>query len=210
MRIVLGLGESVAYPSYSKILAVQCPMGRRGFANSMVAAGQALGPSFGILFGGTLVGYYGWRPFFIALGLICLLWLVPWIWWMPADSQSMDKANRRTVASAEEILRHRSAWGTCIGLFSLNYFLCFMVTWFPSYLVRERHYSLQAMGRIGGGVFLLTAISASVCGRLLDYWTASGQTPTRVMKTFAAGGAAAWGSYWWVQWRLPEICLWHS
>lgn len=53
VRVVLGIGESVAYPGYGKILAAHCPEGRRGFANSMIAAGLALGPSFGLLFGGT-------------------------------------------------------------------------------------------------------------------------------------------------------------
>lgn len=195
MRVVLGLGESVAYPSYSKILAVQCPDRRRGFANSMVAMGQALGPSFGILFGGTLVAIYGWRPFFIALGLIGLLWLVPWIRWMPPTAPKARVANQKNGPSAREILRQRSAWGTCMCLFCANYYLYFMVTWFPSYLVRERHYSLQEMAKIGGGVFLLTAISASLCGRLADRRIASGGTPTRVLKTFAAGGLVGVGIF---------------
>jgi MFS transporter, ACS family, D-galactonate transporter len=193
MRIVLGLGESVAFPSYSKILAVHCPMERLGFANSMVAVGMALGPSVGILFGGTLVAYYGWRPFFIALGLVCLLWLAPWIRWMPSTPHSARLAERKNCPRVGEILRQRSAWGTYIGHFCFNYFHYFMVTWFPSYLVRERHFSLQAMARIGGGVFLLAAISASLCGRLADRWIASGQTQTRVLKTFLAGGVTGVG-----------------
>ncbi len=59
VRIVLGIGESVAYPGYSKILAVHCQEGRRGFANALIASGLALGPSFGLLFGGTLVAHIG-------------------------------------------------------------------------------------------------------------------------------------------------------
>ena len=34
VRVVLGMGESVAYPSYSKIMTLHCPEGRRGVANS--------------------------------------------------------------------------------------------------------------------------------------------------------------------------------
>jgi MFS family permease len=55
VRIVLGMGESVAYPSYSKIMANHCGERHRGFANSMIAMGLALGPAFGVLFGGTLI-----------------------------------------------------------------------------------------------------------------------------------------------------------
>ena len=44
VRLLLGVGESVAYPSYSKIFANHLPEHRRGFANSVIAAGVSLGP----------------------------------------------------------------------------------------------------------------------------------------------------------------------
>jgi MFS transporter, ACS family, D-galactonate transporter len=194
VRVVLGLGESVAYPSYSKIMALHCPEGRRGVANSVIAAGLALGPSFGMLLGGSLVALYGWRPFFLGLGLICLFWLAPWLRWMPATDMR-TVAKRQDCPGVWEILRQRSAWGTCICLFGMNYYLYFMVTWLPFYLVRERHYSMREMAKIGGGVFLLSAISASLCGWLADRWVRAGGTPTRVRKTFVVTGAALVGLF---------------
>src|ERR1700694_1413936 len=83
---VLGMGESVAYPSYSKIIASHFPVERRGFANSVVASGLCFGPSFGLLFGGTRTGRFGWRPFFVTLGLASLLWIGPWSLWMPRSN----------------------------------------------------------------------------------------------------------------------------
>ena len=194
VRVVLGVGESVAYPGYSKILAVHCPEGRRGFANSIIASGLALGPAFGLLFGGTLVAHYGWRPFFIGLGSVSLLWLAPWLKWMPAveKSAALDHASSPGM---REIVRQRSAWGTWIALFCANYFLYFMVTWLPFYLVRERHFSMTGMAKIGGGFFLTAALSASLCGWLSDYWIRSGSTPTLVRKTFMVSGAVGAGIF---------------
>src|ERR1700676_5487483 len=83
LRLLLGIGESVAYPSYSKIIALNFPEEHRGLANAVIAAGLVLGPGFGMLFGGLLMARFGWRPFFIVLGLASLLWLVPWLKWMP-------------------------------------------------------------------------------------------------------------------------------
>jgi ACS family D-galactonate transporter-like MFS transporter len=194
VRVVLGIGESVAYPGYSKIVAMHCPEGRRGFANSIIAAGLALGPSFGLLFGGTLVAHYGWRPFFVALGSVCLLWLEPWLRWMPATDMA-TLSGRKDGPGMREILRQRSAWGTCICLFCANYFLYFMVTWLPFYLLRERHFSMAEMAKIGGGFFLLAALSASLCGWLSDRWIRSGGTPTRVRKTFMVAGAVGSGIF---------------
>ena len=84
------MGESVAYPSYSKILARYFPESHRGIANAVIASGLALGPGIGMFMGGMLMARYGWRAFFIGLGLASLVWLAPWIKWMP----------RRPVAQA--------------------------------------------------------------------------------------------------------------
>jgi MFS family permease len=195
VRIVLGIGESVAYPGYSKILAVHCQEGRRGFANALIASGLALGPSFGLLLGGTLVAHVGWRPFFIGLGFASLLWLIPWVRWMPTTDMATLAGNRKSGPGMREILGQRSAWGTCVGLFCANYFLYFMVTWLPFYLVRERHLSMTAMAKIGGGFFLTAALSASICGWLSDRWILSGSRPTLVRKTFMVCGGVSAGVF---------------
>ena len=192
-RVTLGIGESVAYPSYSKIFATHCPESRRGFANSMISVGQTLGPSVGLLFGGSVVAAYGWRPFFIAIGAVCLVWLVPWVWWMPASAPRKLTAQHQKGPGALEILAERSAWGTFLCLFCLNYFQYSMVTWLPFYLIRERGYSMTGMARVGETFFLMAAIAASLCGALGDRWIAAGESHTRVRKTFVAGGAMGIG-----------------
>jgi len=187
MRLVLGVGESVAFPSYSKILAKHFPESTRGRANAFIAVGIAAGPAFGIFFGAILMARYGWRPFFMGLGFICLLWLLPWIKCMPRGP-GLAVAPAVQTPAIPEILKHRSAWGTFAGLFSYNYLSYFLLTWLPFYLVRERHFSLQNMGKIGGAAYLTLAVSALISGWLSDAWIARGGTPTRVRKTFTAVG----------------------
>jgi MFS family permease len=62
MRLILGMGESVAFPCYSKILARHLPEQCRGFANGAIIAGMKLGPAAGTLGAGRLITTYGWRP----------------------------------------------------------------------------------------------------------------------------------------------------
>src|SRR5579872_1824757 len=64
LRLILGIGESVAYPSYSKILARDFAEHHRGLANALIDAGSKCGPAIGTLLGGVLMAAYGWRPFF--------------------------------------------------------------------------------------------------------------------------------------------------
>jgi ACS family D-galactonate transporter-like MFS transporter len=193
MRVVLGLGESVAYPSYSKIFACHLMERQRGVANAAIGAGQALGPALGMLFGGAIVARFGWRPFFVVLGAVSLLWLLPWLQWMPrTNNRAADSA---TGPGFIEILERRACWGTCIGHFCGNYPLYFLLTWLPLYLVNERNYSMNDMAKIGGATFFFTALSALICGWLSDRWISSGATATRARKTFVVGGALCVGIF---------------
>src|SRR5450631_428653 len=194
LRLLLGIGESVAYPSYSKIIALNFPEEHRGLANSVISAGLVLGPGMGMLLGGTLMGRFGWRPVFLVLGLVSLLWLVPWIKWMP-KARASSTPGTTGAPSLAEFLRLRSAWGSCVGLFSGNYVSYFLITWLPFYLVRERHFTMNNMAKLGGIAYLLGAIFAIFCGWLSDRWIASGASPTLVRKTFTGGGLALAGLF---------------
>ncbi len=181
IRIILGLGESVAFPSYSKILGGHFKENHRGFANSMIMAGLALGPALGMWVGGSAVARFGWRPFFVMLGLTGLLWLPLWTAWMPRRRVAPTHSHLGT-AGLLDILRLRSAWGTCVGQSSINYYLYFLVTWLPFYLVRGRHLSLQEMAKAGGLLFLVSAIATAASGKLSDRWVRAGASPTLVRK----------------------------
>lgn len=188
-RLILGLGESVSYPAYSKILVNYFPQHRLALANALIDAGSKLGPALGTLLGGLLVAGVGWRKFFIALGLISLVWLIPWARWAPRSSASLT-ASRASGAGPGfgEILRVRAAWGTFLGHFAGNYFLYFLVTWLPSYLVMERHFSMQRMAVLGSLPFVVIAIAAINAGWFSDRWIQQGFSPTKVRILFAAAG----------------------
>jgi MFS family permease len=205
MRLILGIGESVAYPSYSKIISRHFSEFQRGRANSLISAGQALGPAFGTLLGGMLMARVGWRLFFVVLGVASSLWLLPWLKFLrrtapttnevrptlaPGNAGILPASESEPAACATilQILQQRSAWGTFAGLFAYNYIWYFFITWLPFYLVRERHFSVQGMSIVSGLAFLVLAVSALVSGWLSDKWIAAGATPTRVRKTFTGAG----------------------
>jgi MFS transporter, ACS family, D-galactonate transporter len=185
-RLMLGIGESVAFPAYSKIIATGFPSDRRGLPNALLDAGTKLGPAAGTFVGGILVADYGWRVMFIVLGIASLVWLVPWSIWAPRSAvirvESVDSPNMLEIACLP------AAWGTFLGSFSYTYSYYFLLTWLPSYLVNERHVSLKMMGVIGSIPFLWSALSAVVCGWASDVWIQRGASPTRVRKTFVVSG----------------------
>jgi MFS transporter, ACS family, D-galactonate transporter len=188
-RLVLGAGESVAYPSYSKILARYFPEEQRGFANSAIVAGQAAGPGFGMYAGGMLMAMFGWRWFFLAMGTLSMLWLWPWFRLMPR-SRNTEPAHFLPSPGILEILQQRSAWGTCAGLFCTNYLSYFLITWLPFYLVHERQFAMTQMAKITGTAYISAAVVGTLCGWLSDRWISAGGTPSKVRKTFTGGGMA--------------------
>jgi ACS family D-galactonate transporter-like MFS transporter len=187
LRLILGIGESVAYPSYSKILARHFPEYHRGLANALIDAGSKCGPAIGTLLGGVLMAKYGWRPFFIVLGLVSLLWLVPWIRWMPRGDIRVKQGEMKAPGIGQ-ILRQRSAWGSFGGLFCTNYFWYFLLTWMPSYLVRERHFAMEKMAVVGACAYFAIGVATTISGWLSDRWIAAGADTTRVRKGFAGVG----------------------
>jgi MFS family permease len=192
VRLILGLGEASAYPVYSKILAGSYREAQRGKANALLDAGSKLGPAIGLLIGGLMVGRFGWRPFFIVLGLVSMIWLLPWRWWAPhtGRAEKVEKHHEDYVPGWGELLSKRSAWGTFLGLFCGNFAWYFLLTWLPLYFVRERGFSQTSMATIGSLPFWACAGAGVIGGWLSDKWIASGATVTRVRKTFVVGGLA--------------------
>jgi ACS family D-galactonate transporter-like MFS transporter len=188
-RLLLGVGESVSFPAFSNILARYFPEEQRGFANSVIVFGFATGPAFSTFLGGMVMAQFGWRPFFVVVGLLSFLWLGPWLLWMPRGHRAHAGPVSGSVRT-REILRQRSAWGTFAALFCTNYLSYFLLTWMPFYLVRERHLSLEQMAKIAGACYLSAAVIALICGRVSDRLIVNGASPTMVRKGFTAAGMA--------------------
>ena len=98
LRLVLGVGESAAFPCSSKLLAQHLPAHRLGFANGLIALGFALGPAFGTFAGGLLMARFGWRATFLVFGLASLAWLGPWLMTTRHASARADSRRRSTRA----------------------------------------------------------------------------------------------------------------
>jgi MFS family permease len=186
-RLMLGIGESVAYPATSKILAREFPESRRGLANALVDAAAKVGPGLSTLAGGVLVSRFGWRPLFLGVGIASLLWLVPWLL---TAHEGTDKAEPGDEVSPStwQILRRREAWATYLGMFALGYGWYFLLSWLPSYLVRERGFSLASTALLGSVPFWGMAGATVVGGWTSDAWIRAGASPTVVRKTFVIGG----------------------
>jgi MFS transporter, ACS family, D-galactonate transporter len=196
LQLVLGLGESVAYPCYSRIFAAM-PQEHRGRANAFIDAGTKVGPAAGAFIGGMVLVHWGWRMLFVVFGVGALVWMLPWYFAMPRGEQAartvrsgQTGAAPDSAGSIAKMVRLRCAWGTTIGHFSGNYFYYFLLAWLPTYLVQEEHLSIGSMSRLTAAIFLLIASTTLVAGWISDRLIVRGVSSTRVRLTLVAGGQA--------------------
>jgi ACS family D-galactonate transporter-like MFS transporter len=199
MRMLLGIGESVAYPSYSRIIVDVFPVQKRGLANALIDVGTKVGPGVGTLIGGLLVAEFGWRALFVTLGVASLLWLPPWLKWAPRTDDL--ESTRGPGPGILQIVKQREACGTFIGQFCANYAWYFLLTWLPTYLVTERHYPIKIMAIWASVPFLASAVTCLFGGWLSDRWIERGADVSSVRLGFVVTGLLVSGLV------LPAVLL---
>lgn len=188
LRLLLGVGESAAFPCASQLFASQLRASQIDMANGVLGFSYLIGPAIGTTLGGLLMPIYGWRAVFVlfgALSLVCV-WPLFRVRLKPPAGSPDDVA--AVAPSFGLILRQRGLWGASLGLFATNYNFYFILAWLPEYLVRERGFSLSGMAAVAGSAYLINGVSAFVSGWVVAAWTRSGRSPNVFYKSLMAFG----------------------
>lgn len=191
LRLLMGLGEGVAFPCGSKLIA-RVPEGARGLANISLSGGLALGPLIGTLVGGAMMALWGWREMFMVFGLATLVWLVPW--WLARrgieEGEGREDTTTEAAAPLALVLRQPSFWAVTLLHLSGTFALYFIVGWLPLWLVKVRGFSILDMS-------LLTSVFyvAQILGGTLGAWA--------IDRAIRRGGD---GSKWRRRMLLMSVC----
>lgn len=192
-RMLLGLAESVIFPTNARIFAEHAPEHQRGRCNGAMSIGHSMGPTFGTLVGAMILIAYGWRAVFFALGALSLLWIVPWL--ARRDrSLEYNATVQHEPASYREILSQRALWGACLAQFCYSYPFYLVLTWLPLYLVNNQHLSLGNMASVTAALYALQATAAVLSGWGSDMMIRRGLSPTFVRKGFVIAGMLGTGA----------------
>lgn len=187
LRVLLGVGETVAFPAMSKLFAKAVPPAELGVVNSIAISGVFLGPAVGVLAGGMLMAAIGWRAMFLIFGALALLWLLPWT----LQARSLPRTERPegpAFPPLRLVLRQRALWGASLGHFCNVFGLYFLLAWMPLWLVHDRGYSVAAMAKLLGATYLVSAIAAVLAGWACDRLIAAGCSINAVRKSVSVIG----------------------
>ena len=209
VRFLLGVGESPAPSTSAKVVATWFPVRERAFATSIWDSGSRVGAVIALPIVTLLVSLTSWQGVFIIIGALGLIWAVVW-WKVYRDPQEHPKVGAGELAyiqaggargsgSDEEaaaklpwraLFRYRTILAMMFGFFCLNSAIYFFITFFPSYLVKERGFDLLKLGFFGAIPGICAVLAGWLGGYLADRAVRSGHSVNKVRKTAIAGGLA--------------------
>jgi len=183
------------------------PRQERAFATSIFDSGARVGTALSLPIVTAIVAALGWRTAFVVTGLLGFVWTAVWLRsyraprrhaWASAEEVAYIEAGQAPApppgGSADEritwrgLFAYRAVWGMMLGFFCLNFVVYFFVTWFPTYLVRARGFTLLKLGFYGMIPALAAVFGGYLGGVVSDRLTRSGMSLTWARKLPIVGG----------------------
>jgi MFS transporter, ACS family, glucarate transporter len=188
LRMLVGAAEAPSFPGNSRIASAWFPTHERGLAAAVFNSAQYFATVLFAPIMGWLVHTYGWHSVFYVMGALGIVMAFVWLKTiygpkehpginaeelqyiqeggalvdLESGSRIKQAAQVNTLACIKELLSNRMLLGVYIGQYCITTLTYFFLTWFPVYLVQERHMtilkagfvaSLPAIAGFLGGIF---------------------------------------------------------
>jgi MFS family permease len=196
MRLLVGVGEAAVVPATWAWMRRNFRENQNGTAVGIYMVGTKIGPAIGPPLATWLIVGFDWRAMFLILGLVGLVWLLPWLLLVANDLPKGEREGDRAVAPKRgvdtaalgAILGSPVVWATMVINFCYYYFLFYCMTWMPAYLVEHRGLQLEQMGLYVffsfAGIGIVALASGWAADRLID----RGYDAILVRKLFTIAG----------------------
>ncbi|MFD2182215.1 MFS transporter [Rhodoplanes azumiensis] len=190
LRLAVGAAEAPSFPGNGRITSAWFPANERGFASAIFNSAQYFATAFFAPIMGWIVHSLGWQFVFYFMGGLGILLALVWgkVIYGPKGHPRVNQAELDyiqaggalveldakvkiegpqvdTIACLKELLSTRMLVGVYVFQFCINVMTYFFLTWFPVYLVTERHMTILKAGFVAS----LPAICGFV-GGVLGGW----------------------------------------
>ncbi len=198
LRILLGIGQAAAFPASARAVANWFQDRERGTVTAGYLAGVRFGTALISGVGAYFLANYNWKILFLAVGVVSLLWLLPWEWflrnWETAASDwssglHVEAVSPSLAASLSPVLS-RNVLGIFLGFFAYDYAWFVYLNWLPGYLVIERKFTPREMGIYSSVPYLAMLAIIMLSGILSDWMVRRGLREVRVRRTMIIIGLA--------------------
>ncbi|HVW08788.1 MAG TPA: MFS transporter [Bryobacteraceae bacterium] len=184
LRLLLGLAEAPAFPANSRIVAAWFPAAERGTAAAVFNSSQYFATFLFAPLSGWITHEYGWPWVFYVTGGLGIVMAGLWMKTVyspathprvsaaeldfiekggalttmdkPASAAQSKAASGSQWSAIWQLLSNPMMLGIYLGQYCITTITVFFATWFPVYLVQERHMSILKAG--------FTASLPALCG----------------------------------------------
>jgi len=189
VRLALGLGEAVVYPSSNRLVSKWIPTAERGVANGVIFAGVGIGAGVTPPMVTYILTHYGWHWTFWISALIGLVIGGVWFFiardepeqhpWVTAEEVRTIEAGLPVAATTTnapalrwtQLARSRSVMAMSLSYFTYGYTAYIYFTWFFIYLTKVRGMDLKSSAILGMLPFLAMAVGSPLGGTVSDFVT---------------------------------------
>ncbi|WP_426359895.1 MFS transporter [Pseudocolwellia sp. HL-MZ19] len=172
-RAILGVAEAGNWPGAAKSNADWFPTKERALAQGIFNSGAAIGGIIAIPLIAYLTVYFSWQMVFVVIGLVGLLWLIPWIIlvkappkshpWITAEEREYILTGQRNTDASDsfgeeeeeynpttrELLSRKQSWGVIIASAAIDPIWWLFVFWIPIYLNEVYGMDVKSIGIYG-------------------------------------------------------------
>jgi ACS family D-galactonate transporter-like MFS transporter len=188
LRFAVGLAEAPAFPVNNRVVSTWFPQCERGRATSVYSSGQYIGSALlsPLLF--WMATHHGWRSVFWFTGIAGILSAIVWfsVYREPRESRRANAEELEVIAAGGaltamaprehvswpqvlRLLRERQVWALGLGKFAVMSSVYFLLTWFPTYLVRERGLTSLKAGAATSLPYIAATIGVLIGGVWSDW-----------------------------------------
>ncbi len=188
VRGMLGLGEAGLWPGAVKSNGEWFPVKQRALAQGIFNSGASIGNVIAPVIIVYLYAQFGWKSTYVILGVIGLLWVIPWFIlnkskpedhpWITKEERNLilnDRIENNDVAvegakslSVTKILSYKQPWGILLCRFFIEPIWWFFAGWMPIYLNSKFGLSIEEIGKTMWISYLMAAAGGILGGMFTE------------------------------------------
>ncbi len=209
LRLLVGAAEAPSFPGNSRITSAWFPTAERGTAAAIFNSAQYFATVLFAPLMGWLVHSFGWQSVFYVMGALGILMAFVWrktiygpknhprinaaelayieqggaLVDLETAGRGAQASNIDTWSCIKQLLGSRMLLGVYIGQYCITTLTYFFLTWFPVYLVTERHMTILKAGFVAALPAVAGFLGGILGGFISDKMIKSGYSLSAARKT---------------------------
>lgn len=225
-RVMLGLGEGVAFPAIHSIISANVPVQYQSTVVAVATAASYAGTVFSFAVSPSLMDQFGWECVFYSFGAIALFWIP--FWCRTTVHSSSNKATRaessaslndenfrgdhgedhenentgmwksipKNVCGLTSLFSTKPVVAICVAQYTQSWGLYVLINWLPTFFHDSYGVEVKSIGMYTVLPYVLQAVVGALCGMSADRLISRNWQVKKVRRTFQTIGMIG-----------PAICM---